>query len=193
MASPKSTKTNIPKKGVISRVNSDARAPRVPRAVASAAGVRRGGGCSSEGCARAARPALGRWAGRLRARDRALGRGGCGPLEAGSGPRPQLPPGAPPTSSPPGGGGGRRASGAAAGHEGAGRARTSRPGAPTPAAGSGGLGGMFSREERGRGAPRVWGARGSLRTRARQGGEQRRRAGPGTRGSRSRQSPRASP
>lgn len=49
MASPKSTKTNIPKKGVISRVNSDARAPRVPRAVASAAGVRRGGGALPRG------------------------------------------------------------------------------------------------------------------------------------------------
>lgn len=40
-------------------------------------------------------------------------------------------------------------------------------------------GGMFSREERGRGAPRVWGARGSLRTRAWPGGKRRRRAGRG--------------
>lgn len=70
-----------------------------------------------------------------------------------------------------------RASGARRGHEGAGKPRTSRPGTAAPVRGSAGWG-MFSREERGRRAPRVWGARGSLRTRARSGGELRRRAGP---------------
>lgn len=185
MASLKSTKTNIPKKGVILRVNSDARAtrPPPPPAVATAAGARWGGLLREARSGRAARSPGD-------ARDPARGRGRWGPLAARSRPSGSAPPGGAahhPGAVTTAAGGGPR------GPRGRGESQNFPPRSACPRRRLRRAGGMFSREERGRGAPRVWGARGSLRTRARQGGEQRRRAGPGTRGSRSRQSPRASP
>lgn len=191
MASLKSTKTNIPKKGVILRVNSDARATRPPpEAAATAAGARWGGSCERRARAGRAARSPGDARGGLRARDPAPGRGGCGPLAARSRPSGSASPGGAahrPGAVATAAGGGPR------GPRGRGESQNFPPRSACPRRRLRRAGGMFSREERGRGAPRVWGARGSLRTRARQGGEQRRRAGPGTRGSRSRQSPRASP